>query len=206
MNRGSAVGDGLPLWPLGAVAVMVTSLIVSLGLPQAVLASDADLFKDAAAEILSGRVPYFDAVYEHLPVALLPTLGVKVIPGSHELFAYALGFGTIMAVGFIGCGFWVGKIGAEAGEPRATMHWLALAGPLLPVVAFRVDVLSLFLVLVAFHGLFVGGGRRGVWAALAATATKAWPVVWPRWPGGQGANASPSLSLFSLLFSSGRSS
>ena len=177
MSRRSSLAGGLPLWPLAVVVVMVLALFVSIEMPQSVLASDAGLFRDRATEILGGRVPYFDAVYEHLPGALLPMLAVKLIPGTDQFATYALIFGTIMAAGFIACGYWVGKIGADAGEPRATMHWLALAGPLLPLVAFRVDVLSLLLILVAFHGLFVAHRGRGAGPALAGIATKGWPVV-----------------------------
>lgn len=167
----------LNVWPgLVALAAFLGYLATPL-LPNSVLASDARIYADRVDSILDGNLPYFDVLYEHLPLGLPPMLAPRLVPGSERSFVYVLIFGLIMVACLILLGRAVGKLADDAGTAGGAERWAALALPLVPLVAFRLDPLPTLLAVVALRLAFARAGWGSMWAGIGAIAAKGWPVV-----------------------------
>lgn len=167
----------LTAWPgMVALAAFVGYIATPL-LPNSVLASDARIYADRVDSILDGNLPYFDVLYEHLPLGLPPMLAPRLVPGSDQSFVYVLIFGLIMVACLILLGRAVGKLATNAAVSGGAERWAALALPLVPLVAFRLDPLPTLLAVVALTLAFSRPGWGSMWAGIAAIAAKGWPVV-----------------------------
>lgn len=167
----------LPLWPPLFVLAAFLSYLFTPVLPNAVLSADAQNFQDRMSAILDGNMPYVDTLYEHLPLALPPMLLPRILPGGAETFIYTALFGAFMTAFLIGTGVVVGRLGAAAGRDGAATGWAAVALPLVPIVAFRIDPVPTLLAAVALYLAFTARPGPAGWASVAAIAAKGWPVV-----------------------------
>lgn len=141
-----------------------------------VLTSDASLYHDLIERALAGSLPYFDLGFEHFPLMLVPmsaALIISTISGLH----YTVGFAALMLVFLFLIAETVARLGRRLGIEDGARRWLLVAGPLFPLVLFRLDAVPTLLAVLAVY-LAVSEHERGsLAAALAGILAKGWPVV-----------------------------
>lgn len=167
----------LPAWPLAFVALALFGLFTNAALPRSVLTADVHIFQDRVSAILDGNLPYFDTLYEHLPLALPPMLLPRLLPGGDEILLYLPVFAALMTGCLILTGRWLERIALDVQSERTVMRWAIITAPLIPLVAFRVDPLPTMFTVLAVYLSFVTVHRSALWAGLAGVASKGWPVV-----------------------------
>lgn len=167
----------LPVWPLALVAMGIFGYVTRTIAARSVLAADPVLFLDRVRPIFNGELPYFDTLYEHLPLALPVMVLPRLVPGGDTNAVYVAGFGVLMMICLILTGMAMARVASSAGVPSGDVRWATLAAPLVPLVAFRIDPLATVLAVAAFLLSFVVVSTRGLWVGLAAIAAKGWPVV-----------------------------
>lgn len=167
----------LPGWPLAFVVLALFGLFINAALPRSVLTADVHIFQDRVSAILDGNLPYFDTLYEHLPLALPPMLLPRLLPGGDEILLYIPVFAALMTACLVLIGIWLERIAADVQSERTVMRWAIITAPLIPLVAFRVDPLPTMFTVLAVYLSFVTVHRSALWAGLAGVASKGWPVV-----------------------------
>lgn len=165
---------------LVAVASMA-SLIASIALIEASadwaqptpIAGDPSLYAEIADAILDGAVPYIDVTVEHLPVMLVPILGIGALSDVAGL-DYAALWPLVTIAAVIGCVSLAGSVGLAE---RYQARFAVAVVPMLPLIIYRLEV---FVVLPVLAALIAYERRRNVsgsaWT-LAGTLAKGWPIV-----------------------------
>ncbi len=137
---------------------------------------DPALYEESMERAFSGQIPYIDFAFEHLPLSAAPMALVYVLSQATGL-PYIPLFGLVSLAMLFATGEIVVRIATRVGVSGAGVAWVVVVGPILPLVMFRVDALS---VLLASAGVLLAIQRRGP-ASLAATVggilAKGWPVV-----------------------------
>lgn len=176
-SGGPTQSSRLAVWPPLFALVAFLSYLLTPALPNAVLSADAQNFQDRMTAILDGKLPYFETLYEHLPLSLPPMMAARIVPGGHETFVYTAVFGVLMTACLIATGALIRRIAIAAEIESGASQWAVLTLPLVPIVAFRVDPVSLLLAVAAFYLSFVAIRDSALWVGLAGIAAKGWPVV-----------------------------
>lgn len=149
----------------------------------AVFIGDIPIYQSRIDAIIGGAWPYLETDLEHLPLSLLPLLtahGIGSLLGDLPLgTTLSLLNAVILAVVL-----WVmGRLGTAVGRPDAADRWLLLITPLLPVLLFRLDPISLLFAALGF--IYVLRDRPAAsWTSTAlGVAARGWPVVlaWSMW-------------------------
>ncbi len=144
--------------------------------PDVIIPGDPAAYRTRVEAILSGGLPYFDVPFEHLPVMLIPMLAAWTIGGWVSQRMYIIAFAVLTTGILAGCVPLIGALGRRLDARGSVARWLIVTLPLVPLVIFRNDPVSLLLFLVAAvwflddrPGWVVAGG-------LGALA-KVWPAV-----------------------------
>ena len=146
--------------------------------PDAVLAGDARDYRGLMVEIFSGRLPYLDLPFPHLPVMLVPMTVAWFIGGSRDLQAYALALAAVSTAIIVATGLVLRHIEIRLGIADLTVRWLMLTVPLLPFLLFRNDSWVVFLAAAGI--LLAADGKRlaSVLVLGAGCLAKGWPGLW----------------------------
>lgn len=160
-----------------ATAVALAIIVLPAVFGGALLNSGDPWVYEARMELLfAGELPYFDFRFEHLPLALLPMVAshaVALITGLD--FAYPL---MVISIAMIfATGMFVVRIGDELALGQAGRRFVLMAAPMLLIIPFRIDALSVLLAVAATWYAIARQERISAVAAAAAILAKGWPVV-----------------------------
>lgn len=144
----------------------------------AVLAGDALDYRGLMAEIFSGKVPYFDLPFPHLPLMLIPMTVAWLIGGSRDLQAYAFALAGVSTVIIVATGLVVRRIESGIAIEDLTVRWMLLTVPLLPFLLFRNDTWVVFLALAGILLAMNGKKVASVLVLGAGCLAKGWPGLW----------------------------
>jgi len=136
---------------------------------------DPIIYRERMAEVFSGRLPYVEADFEHLPVMLVPMAAAWLLGGFAGDFAYRLIWAALSVLAL-----WItsGRLRTlEAEVPGITGRWFLLASPLLLLVVFRNDVWVTLLAVAGMVGVVQGRRPRAVAGMVAGSLAKGWPIV-----------------------------
>lgn len=141
-----------------------------------VLTSDTALYHDLIEKAVGGSLPYFDLGFEHFPLMLVPMAGaliVSTVAGLH----YTVGFAAVMLVLLFLIGETVARLGRRLGIEDGARRWLLVAGPLFPLVLFRLDAVPTLLAVLALYLAVTERERGSIAATFGGILAKGWPVV-----------------------------
>ncbi|MEA3510191.1 MAG: hypothetical protein U9R51_02030 [Actinomycetota bacterium] len=161
---------------LGFLIVIALGGIAATTVATSPLPGDPHLYEESMAHLFAGQVPYIDFPFEHLPLSALPMAVVYVLSEASGLPYTAL-FALLSLALLFATGEIVARIGARLGASEAGTNWVWIVGPILPLVMFRIDALSVLLastaVLLATHHWEAPSFASTIGGILA----KGWPVV-----------------------------
>ena len=164
------------VWIILLAVVLVVGVFVASNWHHAIHKADPTAFAERSRPLLDGSLPYLDYEFEHLPLAILPMAATAVIESVVDVH-YTLIFWAIMSVVLVGVGHFTNKLGDLLGIEDAALRWVLISWALLPLLAFRVDALSLLFTLLALTFVISKRESASAWAMGAAIATKGWPIV-----------------------------
>jgi hypothetical protein len=156
----------------------VAGVYFAAAFPDAVLAGDALDYRGLMIEVFSGRLPYFDVPFPHLPLMLVPMMLAWLIGGSRDLQAYAFALAGVSTTIIVATGLVLRRIEFELGMTDLTLRWILLTIPVLPFLLFRNDSWVVFL---AVAGILLAAQGRKVAASVvlgAGCLAKGWPGLW----------------------------
>lgn len=169
----------------------IAAVILAAALPDTILAGDAEAYRARMAELFSGKIPYFEFPFEHLPGMLIPMSAAWLLGGWSGLSGYAFALAGTSLICLLATSFFLVQIEGAIEAEGLSVRWLLLTVPLLPFLLFRNDSWSVLLV-VAGIWLAMAGRHAvsGVVVGLGAVS-KLWPAVWavPEWWQGRRAKA-----------------
>ena len=146
--------------------------------PDAVLAGDARDYRGLMAEVFSGRLPYLDLPFPHLPVMLVPMTVAWLIGGSRDLQSYAFALAAVSTAIIVATGLVLRQIEVRLDMRDLTLRWLLLTVPVLPFLLFRNDSWVVFL---AVGGILLAAHGKKLASVLllgAGCLAKGWPGLW----------------------------
>jgi len=152
---------------------LALSLLAPEGLSSSGLIGDVFVYSDVAALVIDGAIPYVDADVEHLPIALVPLLGIQLLSNLTGIPIW-LAWPSVMSVAFVVSVLFVDRID---GEHPAGFRFIAVSLPLLPLALFRLEP---WIVLLAVTAIVSFLGRRvvlGFVLVVAGTLGKGWPII-----------------------------
>jgi hypothetical protein len=161
----------------GLMAGVIASVAFAAAFPSAILAGDPVIYRERMVELFSGKLPYVDFPFEHLPGMVIPMALAWLLGGSLSERGYLLTFAALMAILLWMSGMLIRALEARIGARGITSQWLVVLLPLLPFVLFRNDAWPLFLTLLGLYWLASGRSRLAAAVGLLATLTKLWPAV-----------------------------
>lgn len=164
------------VWVLLLALALIIGVVIASTWPEAVYKNDPIAFAERSRPLLEGKLPYLDFEFEHLPLAIIPMLLTAVIELVVPIH-YTLIFWLLMSAVLFGIGNLLNRIGRQLDVEDAALHWVLISWALLPLLAFRVDALSVLLILVAVTLAIAGDDRKAGWAMAGAIAAKGWPIV-----------------------------
>ncbi len=144
----------------------------------AVLAGDALDYRGLMAEIFSGKVPYLDLPFPHLPVMLVPMTVAWLIGGSQDLRSYAFALAGVSTVIIVATGLVLRRIEIGTAIKDLTVRWVLLTVPLLPFLLFRNDSWVVFLALAGILLAMNGKKAASILVLGAGCLAKGWPGLW----------------------------
>jgi hypothetical protein len=164
------------------VALLVVASAVGVyfaaAFSDAVLAGDALDYRGLMVEIFSGKVPYVDLPFPHLPLMLVPMTVAWLIGGSQDLQAYAFALAGVSTVIVVATGLVIRRIESGIAIEDLTVRWILLTVPLLPFLLFRNDSWVVFLALAGILLAMNGKKVASVVVLGAGCLAKGWPGLW----------------------------
>jgi hypothetical protein len=156
---------------------IVLLALVPAALRASELAGDPEIYRSRMALLFAGELPYLDFFFEHLPVAVVPMAAAWLLGGAFGPVVYTTIFACLMAL----C-LWLTLVLVEriAGPLRVVdpgRRWLAIAGPLMPIVLFRSDPLPVLLAMAGLYAIIEGRERLAITTEYAGILAKGWPVA-----------------------------
>jgi hypothetical protein len=147
------------------------------------LAGDPTIYRSRMALLFDGDIPYIDFFFEHFPVALAPMALAWLLGGAFDPVIYTVLFAVMMAACLGGTLVLLERTGERLGWNDPGMRWLALSGPLFPIVLFRSDAFVVLLATAGFYAMVFAKERVSISMEIAGILTKGWPVVlaMPEW-------------------------
>ena len=146
--------------------------------PQAVLAGDAVNYRDRMVELFSGKVPYYQFPFEHLPVMIVPMAVAWLLGGSVDVRTYAFALAGVSTLIVIATGLVIRRTEENLGFDGLTIRWVMLTIPLLPFLLFRNDSFVVFLALLGILLASFGERLHSAWVLCLAIFAKGWPGLW----------------------------
>jgi hypothetical protein len=147
------------------------------------LAGDPRIYRGRMALLFDGQVPYVDFFFEHFPVAIAPMALAWLLGGAFNPVIYTVLFALIMAMCLALTLTLVERTGERLSLTSPGLRWLAIAGPLFPIVLFRSDPFPVVLAMASFYAMVFARERMAIGMEVAGILTKGWPVVlaMPEW-------------------------
>ena len=182
------------------IVASAASVYFAAAFPDAVLAGDARDYRALMVEMFSGKVPYVDLPFSHLPLMVVPMAVAWVVGGSRDLPSYAFALAGVSTAIIVATGLMLRRIEIAIGIKDLTIRWVLLTVPILPFLLFRNDSWVVFL---ALGGILLSIGGRKLASVLvlgAGCLAKGWPGLWAvvEWKRGNRWMAL-SLAAFTLL-------
>jgi len=165
--------------------VLVAAVLAALRPSE--LAGDPEIYRNRMALLFEGEVPYLDFFFEHLPLAIIPMAAAWLLGGAFDPLGY-----TVLFAGQMALCLWLTLVLVErVGGPLRVIdpgrRWLAIAGPLMPIVLFRSDPLPVLLTMAGVYAMIEGRERLAFATEYAGILAKGWPVALalPEWGRGR---------------------
>ena len=168
------MGGGLP--ELVLAVCIAFAILISVRYPGFVNGTP-DIYFDQVNAMISGRIPYVDLPFEHLPGTLIPLGLAWLLGGFVGESVYWWVFAALMAGCLWGTERLLGRIGAAIGVLSSRERWLVQVGPLLPIVLFTNDPWVVLLSVGAVDAMVRNANQRSGVLSLAAIISKGWPFV-----------------------------
>jgi hypothetical protein len=163
----------LVLIPAGGAAILFAAAF-----PDAILAGDAEAYRERMAELFSGNVPYVDFDFEHLPGSIVPMAAAWLLGGHAGLQEFALGLAGVSVLLIVGTGALLVDLEDTIGD-RLALRWTGAVVPLMPFLLFRNDSWSVLLIVFAFWLAVRGAiGYSATASAWLGVVSKLWPGAW----------------------------
>lgn len=166
------------LWAMVLASVVALFLIATTPFASSsrVLFVDTVYYEQSMKRLFAGEVPYLGFPFEHLPLSIVP-MGFAYVISAATGLSYALPFALISILLLFVTGEVVAQTAQQLGIEGAGMRWVWIVAPIVPLVMFRVDALSVLLASSAVMAAM--SGREGVSFAAAAGGimAKGWPVM-----------------------------
>ena len=163
----------------GLLALVTITLLISVTSNTTATSpffGDPALYEQSMERLFSGQIPYIDFPFEHMPLSILP-MAVTYLLARASGVSFVLIFGFVSFALLFATGEVVVRISAKVGVSGAGMVWVWLVAPILPLVMYRIDALSVLLasgsVLLALQHREAGS----IAAAFGGIFAKGWPVV-----------------------------
>jgi hypothetical protein len=190
------LGVKIKVVSLLVVAAAASALLAAV-LPDSILAGDAEPYRERMSELFSGKVPYLDFDFEHLPGAIVPMAVAWLVGGSKSLQIFAL---ALAAVSILLISITAALLVDLDREFRtgSAIRWAVATVPLLPFLLFRNDS---FVVLLAVAAFWLSArqrrSRQGTVLAWLGIASKLFPGSWAaiEWWRGKKARAAVAVAL-----------
>jgi hypothetical protein len=169
----------------------IAAVTLAAALPDTILAGDAEAYRARMVELFSGKIPYFEFPFEHLPGMLIPMSAAWLLGGWSGLSGYAFALAGISLICLLATSFFLVQVEGVIDAEGLSVRWLLLTVPLLPFLLFRNDSWS---VLLLVAGIWLAmAGRHAVSGVVVGLGviSKLWPAVWavPEWWQGKKAKA-----------------
>jgi hypothetical protein len=172
---------------IGVSRVRVTALLVvasavgvyfAAAFSNAVLAGDALDYRGLMVEMFSGKVPFVDMAFPHLPLMVVPMALAWLVGGNQDLQTYAFALAGVSTAIIVATGLIIRRIERGLAIEDLTVRWILLTVPVLPFLLFRNDSWVVFL---ALAGILLAMNGKKVASALvlgAGCLAKGWPGLW----------------------------
>ena len=157
---------------LGSVA----AVLIAAALPDSILPGDAEPYRERMAQLFSGKIPYLEFDFEHLPGAIVPMAAAWVLGGSASLQAYVLALAAVSTICLLATGAILQRLENHL-EAGLAWRWGVAVLPLLPFLLFRNDSWPVLLVVLAF-ALGVRSSDQDWLVAGLGAVSKFWPATW----------------------------
>lgn len=166
------------LWtaPLSFLVALVLASITPFTAATTALFGDATLYETAMEKLFAGQIPYVDFPFEHLPLSAVPMALAYPIARVSGL-PYTIAFAAVSLATLFATGEIIVRIADRIGVAGAGVRWVWIAGPIFPLVMFRVDALSVLLASVAVLLAIQHRELPSFASAAAGILAKGWPVV-----------------------------
>ncbi len=166
------------LWTaaLSFLVALILASITPFTAATTALFGDATLYETSMEKLFAGKMPYVDFPFEHLPLSAVPMAlayaiaRVSCLPDSIIFACVCLA--TLFATGEI-----IVRIADRIGVKGAGVRWVWIAGPIFPLVMFRVDALSVLLASAAVLLAIQHRELPSFASSVAGILAKGWPVV-----------------------------
>ncbi len=171
-------------WYLGVIVVISIGFYVRLAVDtigqvigtDPVLGGDPWTYLKRWESVKEGLIPYLEGEFEHLPLALVLIVMVGLVADLTTIPYWNVFAGFAMVMTWA-TAYTVRNTGLRLNDDTAIFRFLVLAGPLMPLVLFRTDVLSTMLASMAILAWVAGQENRGMAAVQGGVLAKGWPVV-----------------------------
>lgn len=154
----------------------VTAVLIAAALPSSILPGDAEPYRLRMAQLFSGKIPYLEFDFEHLPGAIVPMAAAWLLGGSSSLQFYVLALAGVSTICLLATGTVLQRLESALGAGLA-WRWALGVLPLLPFVLFRNDPWPVLLTVVAF-ALGVGHSKSDSLLVALGAVSKFWPATW----------------------------
>ena len=163
---------------LSAVLVLgsVAAVLIAAALPDSILPGDAEPYRERMAELFSGKIPYLEFDFEHLPGAIVPMAAAWLMGGSSSLQSYVLALAAVSTICLLATGAILQRLESHL-ETGLAWRWAVAVLPLLPFLLFRNDSWPVLVAVISF-ALGVKGSDKDWQVAALGVVSKFWPATW----------------------------
>jgi hypothetical protein len=126
--------------------------------------------------MFGGELPYLEFGFEHLPLAIVPMALAHVIAAIAGI-AFSYPFMLLMLGMVFVTGVLVVRIGDDLGLGDVGVRFVVMVAPMLVIVPFRIDAVSVMLAVAAVFYAVRGREGASFAAAVGGVLSKGWPVV-----------------------------
>ncbi|MGH8924438.1 MAG: hypothetical protein ACRDWA_07370 [Acidimicrobiia bacterium] len=162
--------------PMVLVLGSVAAVLIAAALPSSILPGDAEPYRLRMAELFSGKIPYVEFDFEHLPGAIVPMAAAWLLGGSSSLQSYVLALAAVSTICLLATGAVLRRLESTLGAGLA-WRWALAVLPLLPFLLFRNDSWPVLLTVIAF-ALGVRRSKADSLVAALGALSKFWPATW----------------------------
>ena len=162
--------------PIVLVLGCVAAVLIAAARPESILPGDAEPYRLRMAELFSGKIPYVEFDFEHLPGSIVPMAAAWLLGGSSSLQSYVLALAAVSTVCLLATAAVLSRLEGELGSGLAR-RWVFAVQPLLPFLLFRNDSWPVLLTVIAF-GFGVRNSKADSLVAALGTLSKFWPATW----------------------------